>query len=244
MRGSSYRTVYHLLVQSKSTSARELLKCGNVLVLIALSNAISERGYSLMNNAKLKKKARLVNPALDHKCRCVSLGPTSDEGIEALVDAAAVAIFGKATPRRAAGAHATHASRNAKKATREATSIGAAGIISGQQNSAVADDGSAAQSVTAGIAFFPSDKYKTDVAMPVLDKSLVGKKAFHLYDDKTGGGYKCTVFNMASGKKPKRADAAGDVLQNPAFKCTLQIGKKGESSKTKLPPHQFGVDKK
>ena len=95
LRGSSYRAVYRLLVQSKSTSARELIKCGNVLVLIALSNAISERGFSLMNNFKLKKKARLVSPALDHKCRCVPLGPTSDEGIEALVDAAAVAIFGK-----------------------------------------------------------------------------------------------------------------------------------------------------
>ena len=100
-----------------------------------------------------------------------------------------------------------------------------------------------AKSWTAGVAF-PSDKYKTDVAMQVLDKSLVGKKVFYLYDDKTGGGYKYTVFNVASGKKPKRADAAGDVLQNPAFKYTLQIGKKGESFKIKMPPHQFGVDKK
>jgi len=78
----------------------------------------------------------------------------------------------------------------------------------------------------------------------VLDKSLVGKKVLYLYDDKMGGGYKYKAFSVTKGKQPKRADAAGAVLDNPAFKYTLQIGKKGECFTTKLPPHQFGVDKK
>ena len=60
----------------------------------------------------------------------------------------------------------------------------------------------------------------------------------------TGGGYQYRKFNVAKAKQPKRADAAGGVLENPAFKYTLVKGKKGESIKTKLPPHQFGTDKK
>ena len=98
--------------------------------------------------------------------------------------------------------------------------------------------------MTAGVAF-PSDNYKTDVAMPVLDKSLVGKKVLLLV--RRQDRRRPQVHGVQRGqsdKQPKRADAAGAVLHNPAFKCTLQIGKKGESSTTKLPPHQFGVDKK
>ena len=245
LRGSSYRTVYRLIARSESMSElySELLKTGNVLVLIALSNAISERGFSLLNHTKTKKKARLANPGLDCKLRCVSLGPTDEEGIEATVDAATVTIFGKAIPGRAAGAVAANAVRNAKRARLETTAISAAGIISGKKNDAVADDSSAAQSVTAGVVF-PSDKYKMDVALPVLDKPPVGKKVLYLYDDKMGGGYKYKAFSVTKGKQPKRADAAGAVLDNPAFKYTLQIGKKGECFTTKLPPHQFGVDKK
>ena len=210
-----------------------------MLVLIALSNAISERGFSLMNSTKTKTKASLVNPGLDRKCRTVSLGPTDEDAIAALVDAATVTVFGNTTPARALGAAASNKVRRSKNEKAAASALTAPEIIAGKNNATVADDGSSAQSVTAGVPF-PTDKYKADVTIPKLDKTLVGKEVFYLYDDQTGGGYQYHKFNVAEAKQPKRADAAGGVLENPAFKYTLVKGKKWESTKTKLPPHQFG----
>ena len=91
---------------------------------------------------------------------------------------------------------------------------------------------------------FPEDKYKTDVPMPTLDKTLKGKKILHLFDDQDGNGLKYEPFNVKSAKKPVRADATGVALAAPMFVCKLQRGTSGESFKSKLLPEQYGITKK
>ena len=63
-RGASYRTLYQLLATTRSMSEQmsELAKLGSVLVLIALSNAISERGFSLMEPRQDEEEGAAEEP--------------------------------------------------------------------------------------------------------------------------------------------------------------------------------------
>ena len=242
-RGSDYRTMYRLLSQMPDYGGLgELWKVGSVLVLIALSNAISERGFSMMNNIKTKKKARL-DQGLDPKARTVALGPNDHDAITKLVDAATVDMFGSASPNKAKGARASHEVRRAKKQKAAASATSAADVIAGANNGAVSGDGTSSQTVASQSQPFPSGVYETAVAMPALDASLVNKKVLYLYGD-AKGSLAWQTFNVTAAKRPKRAGAYGDELTAPKYKFTLTIGKKGESITTKLPAKQYGTDKK
>jgi hypothetical protein len=142
-------------------SYNEMMKVGNVLVLIAFQNAISERGFSLMNNVKTKNKNGL-DKGLDPKCRVVSLGPTDGDAIGALVDHCTPVVFGNATPARAIGAAAKNVKRGKAKEEKGKGRMTAAEVIKGDNNKTVTGDGTDAPTATSVIPF-PSDKYQTDI---------------------------------------------------------------------------------
>jgi len=196
--GSGYQTIYRLLHNTPNRGGyTELYKVGGVLVILAMSNAISERGFSAMNNAKTKKKGRL-SKGLDPKLRVVFLGPSDDSGIEKLVDAATAKVFGGAVKGRAVGARAANLVRSEKKEKKkERSGATSDSVINGKLNSPLADDGSASQ--ISPSATFPSDKYATDVAMPELDSTMKGRKVFYVVDDGKGG-YKFQKFNVTKDK--------------------------------------------
>ena len=107
--------------RSESMSERdsELLKTGNVLVLIALSNAISERGYSLLNHAKTQEEGAArepsARPQVAAACRSARL---SEEGIEAIGRRGGRGDLRQGDPRGARRARTRRTqSRNAKRAT-------------------------------------------------------------------------------------------------------------------------------
>ena len=244
-RGVGYRDVYRAIaVAADNMGYGEMVKLGSVLVLIALQNAIAERGFSLMNHTKTKKKARL-DKGLDPKMRVVSLGPTDEGAITALVDSCTTTVFGKSRPARAIGAAASHKKRREVKEETAKGRMTAADVIKGENNKAVSGDGTEAPTAAseAEVAF-PEDKYKTDVPMPTLDKTLKGKKILYLFDDQDGNGLKYKPFTVKSAKKPVRADATGVALAAPMFVYKLQRGKSGESFKSKLLPEQYGITKK
>ena len=219
-----------------------MTKVGSALVLIALQNAISERGFSLMNNTKIKNKNGL-NQGLDPKCRVVSLGPTDDDAIGALVDHCTPVVFGNARPARALGAAAANRKRTETNEAKGKGKMTAAEVIRGDNNVAVTGDGTEAPTATSDISF-PSDKYQTDITVPVLDKTLKGKKVLCLFDDQDGKGLQFKPFNVKGAKRPERADATGVALEAPMFVFKLQRGESGESFKSKLLPEQYGINKK
>jgi hypothetical protein len=242
-RGASYRTIYKILCSMNELDSdggfSEMHKACTVLVLIALSNAISERGFSLMNHVMTKKKARL-DMGLDPKMRVVSLAPSDDDGITSLVDRATCMVFGSATPARAAGAAAANVVRAAKKAKLQHGALSAGKIIAGAKNAGVADDGTSLRTIVSLVPF--PVEYDADVLMPVArDKSLKGQQLLYVYDDNKGDGLQWHKFNVTKAKKPSRVDATGAELTAPLFKFTLQKGKKGVSFKTKLPVEQYGA---
>lgn len=241
-RGSDYRKLYKFLVTATDPSTIEMMmKLGGVLVIIALGNAISERGFSLMNHIKTKKKASL-DKGLDPKMRVVCLGPTDEAGITKLVDEATVTVFGRASPGRSQGAAVANDVRRAKKAKKDEAAAGSSSAtIKAEGNAKVTRGGSTTQKLSS--ATFPRE-YRADVPMPPLDKSLKGKDVFYLIDDNTGSGYKFHRYTVAKAKKPSRVGADGNDLAGVKFRFALQKGKKGESFKTCLPAEQYGTKKK
>ena len=241
--GSSYQTIYRYRLLHNTPNRggyTELYKVGGVLVILAMSNAISERGFSAMNNAKTKKKGRL-SKGLDPKLRVVFLGPSNDSEIEKLADAATAKVFGGAVKGRAVGARAANLVRSEKKEKKKERSGATSDfVINGKRNAPLADDGSASQ--ISPSATFPSDKYATDVAMPELDSTMKGRKVFYVVDDGKGG-CKFQKFNVTKVARPARTGADGEKLVT-ACVFTLAVGKKGESITTKLPPKHYGTAKK
>jgi hypothetical protein len=229
-RGSDYRKLCKFLVTATDPSTIEMMmKLGGVLVIIALGNAISERGFSLMNHIKTKKKASL-DKGLDPKMRVVCLGPTDEAGITKLVDEATVTVFGRACPGRSQGAAVANDVRRAKKAKKDEAAAGSSSAtIKAEGNAKVTRGGSTTQKLSS--ATFPRE-YRADVPMPPLDKSLKGKDVFYLIDGNTGSGYKFHRYTVAKAKKPSRVGADGNDLAGVKFRFTLQKGKKGESFKT------------
>ena len=125
--------------------------------------------------------------------RVVSLGPTDEDAITALVDSCTTTVFGKSRPARAIGAAAANSKRREVKEEKAKGKMPAADVIKGANNKAVSGDGTEAPTAASEVVYkvaFPEDKYKTDVPMPTLDRALKGKKILYLFDDQDGNGLK------------------------------------------------------
>ena len=79
------------------------------------------------------------------------------------------------SPSRALGAAAANKKRTETNEAKGKGKMTAAEVIRGDNDVTVTDDGTEAPTATSDIPF-PSDKYQADITVPVLDKTLKGKK--------------------------------------------------------------------
>ena len=161
-----------------------------------------------------------MGKGLDPKCRVMSLGPTDDDAIGGLVDHCTPVVFGNARPARALGAAAANKKRTETNEAKGKGKMTAADreVIRGENNVAVTGDGTEAPTATSETPFPSSDKYQFGIAVPVLDKTLKGKKTLYLlFGDQDDRGLQYKPFNVKDAKRPERAGANGVALEAPMF---------------------------
>jgi len=215
MPGSSLRAVYKQLYNELQGGTHqlydEIFKVMGVSCILPLSNAVSERGFSTLNNIKTCEKSRMSFTKADARMRCSLLGPpmTDRSAVRTLVAKAVTIVFKGAVPARAAGGRAAAASRVRKR--NAADHVDAVTAIS--KHGCVTADGSDPLPVRPP---FPAE-YNALAEMPLA--SSLGpqlrllSKIFYLWDDGKGKGVKWHLFNINQHKIKMAVGADGNERQ-------------------------------